>query len=90
MPLQFSKNIAFTKVIKASGRPREFNFRRKKKGDDFEYDIDVSDERGNRHYFSMHKEEGRWAVREKLLPAWIAEALPELPAAIEETERTMT
>jgi hypothetical protein len=46
MRLQFSKNIAFTKITKTSGRPREFNFRRKMKTDGFEYDIDVSDERG--------------------------------------------
>ena len=84
--MQFSKNIAFTKIIKTSGRPREFNFRRKAKGDGFEYDIDVSDERGERHYFQLHKEEGRWAVRQQFLPAWIVEALPQLPALIDQTE----
>ena len=45
MILEFTKNIHFTRLIKAAGRLREFNFR---KLPDHLFHVDVSDERGNR------------------------------------------
>ena len=83
----FHKNIAFTKILKAGGRPREFNFRRKKIADHYEYDIDTSDDRGDRHYLSCYKEDDNWHVREKLLPHWIIEILPQLPEILEASEK---
>jgi hypothetical protein len=85
--LLFQKNIAFTKIIKSGGRPREFNFRRKKVADHFEYDIDSGDDRGERYYFTCFKKEnGDWAVQEKILPAWVIEALPQIAEILQAVE----
>ncbi|MBS1918275.1 MAG: hypothetical protein JST87_18560 [Bacteroidetes bacterium] len=83
----FHKNIAFTRILKAGGRPREFNFRRKKINEHFEYDVDTSDDRGERHYFTCYREDGTWHVHEKLLPQWVIEMLPQLPDILEASEK---
>ena len=55
MQLQFIKNIQFTKLVKAEGRLREFNFRKQNKLEDSVFTVDVSDDRGNRIIFSMKR-----------------------------------
>ncbi len=74
MKLQFFRNIQFTKLIKAEGRLREFNFR--KHGDAFHKDIcsiNVTDDRGNRIVFDMCKQEDAWRITQTQLPVWILE-----------------
>ena len=58
MQLNFIKNIQFTRLVKADGRLREFNFR-KFSGEEGEllFSIDVVDDRGNRIIFRMRKED---------------------------------
>jgi hypothetical protein len=84
--MQYTKNIAFTKLIRADGRLREFNFRRKHSANNPIYDIDVSNERGIRLYFSMHKIDGLWTIREPETPGWISEVSLRFHEAIEEQE----
>jgi len=72
MQLQFIKNIQFTKLIKAEGRLREFNFRKQNKLEDSVFTVDVSDDRGNRIIFYMKKEDGLWKiVKQQPLPEWL-------------------
>lgn len=72
MQLQFQKNIQFTKLIKADGRLREFNFRKMGGVQDGQFTLDVSDEKGNRVMLRLQKEEGIWKVQEpENVPLWI-------------------
>ncbi len=73
MHVQFIKNIQFTKVLKADGRMREFNFRKPNGAHEGLFTVDVSDDRGNRIVFKMQKEEGIWKIMPQQLPAWIVE-----------------
>ncbi|HTS43086.1 MAG TPA: hypothetical protein VMH01_01715 [Puia sp.] len=68
-----NRNIQFTKLLKADGRLREFNFRKAAgiQGDLFT--VDVSDDRGNRIMFRMHKADGVWKIAEQSLPEWVKE-----------------
>ena len=36
------------------------------------YDVDTNDERGNRYFFKMVKEEGIWKIDDTRLPDWLA------------------
>ena len=80
------KNVQFSKLIKAEGRLREFNFRRSNGIGGPTYHVDVSDDRGNRYYISMLLEENTWVVQEKTLPVWIQDAVSQLNPAIQEQE----
>lgn len=71
MQLQFIKNIQFTKLVKAEGRLREFNFRKQNRSDDAVFTVDVSDDRGNRIIFYMKKEDGQWKIVRQPLPEWL-------------------
>ncbi len=74
MKLQFFKNVQFTKLIKAEGRLREFNFR--KYGNALQktlFSIDTTDDRGNRIVFDMFKQEDDWRIAQTQLPIWILE-----------------
>ena len=85
MQLQSIKNIQFTKLVKAEGRLREFNFR-KFRGDDGEmlFSVDVVDDRGNRISFRMKKESGNWKIVPGLWPAWVINVENNLHELIEE------
>ena len=78
------KNIQFTEHIKTQGRLKEFNFWKKTIDKEVIYDVDVTDERGDRHYFSMKLEQKSWMIREAEVPTWIREVLSQLQRAIEE------
>lgn len=67
--MSLPRNIAFTSLIKINGRLREFNFRKRA---DLRYDVDTNDERGNRYFFKMVKEEGTWKIDDTRLPDWLA------------------
>jgi hypothetical protein len=66
-------NVAFTRLIKVTGRLREFNFRLRPDGF---YDVDVPDERSNRYFFRMVQDEGNWKMKGDNLPVWIGESEP--------------
>jgi len=86
MQLSFIKNIQFTKLIKADGRLREFNFRRynsAKKPAIFS--VNVVDNRDNRILFEMQKEDDVWKIiKQQPLPQWILENETNFHESIEE------
>lgn len=84
--MNVQKNIQFSRHIKTAGSLKEFNFRNQRGIPESVYLIDVSDERGNRHSFSMQLIDGSWNIREKSVADWIRAAVPELHAAIEHLE----
>ena len=84
MPIQFVKNVQFSKLTKAEGRLREFNFRKTGTGSDEKCSVDTVDDRGNRIIFSMFKEGGSWKLSSTLLPKWICQYEVQLNDAIEE------
>lgn len=72
MKIEFIKNIQFTKLVKADGQLREFNFRKISGSKEGLFSVDVSDDRGNRKMFKMEKSDNEWKiVVENPLPEWI-------------------
>ena len=71
MHLEFVRMIQFTRLVKADGRLREFNFRKVKSPDEELFDVNVCNERGDRIIFSMHKKEDAWRIIPGQLPQWI-------------------
>ncbi|MGC4038707.1 MAG: hypothetical protein QM764_22275 [Chitinophagaceae bacterium] len=64
------RNIQFTLLVKINKKLHEFNFR--KRSNEL-YDVDGGDERGNRFYFKMQRNESSWKINDTNLPAWIHE-----------------
>lgn len=75
MQVHFTKVVHFTRLIKAGGRLREFNFRKHKQGEEDVFSVDTGDDRGNRILFYMTKtDNSTWSiVKSQPLPAWITE-----------------
>jgi hypothetical protein len=88
MQIQFIKNIQFTKLIKADGHLREFNFRKLTGFQDELFTVDVSDDRGNRIMFRMRKEDGTWKIIAQPLPEWVINNETIFHDLIEEELRT--
>ena len=65
------RNIQFTKLLKAEGRMREFNFRKSESGGKIFFNVDVTDDRNNRLLFCMEKVDSIWKIQPKELPVWI-------------------
>lgn len=85
MQLSFIKNIQFTKLIKADGRLREFNFRRYNSANQPAiFSVNVVDNRDNRIIFEMQKEDNTWKIIKQQLPAWISENEMNFHDSIEE------
>lgn len=84
MAIQFVKNIQFTRLIKAEGRLKEFNFRKIKNTEDDRCTVDTVDNRGNRIIFSVIKENGSWKLASSLVPGWITQCEKQLHEMIEE------
>jgi hypothetical protein len=72
MNLEVVKNITFSRLVKASDRLREFNFRKVGGVSGGYFHVDVPDERGNRIIFKMHKNDGQWKIVDEYVPNWIA------------------
>lgn len=87
MQIRFIKNIQFSRVLKTGGRMREFNFRKPNGREQALCTVDVSDDRGHRIIFSMHKEENNWKIVAQALPDWITQLEPTLDGLIEEELR---
>jgi hypothetical protein len=79
MDFVFKKVTHFTRLVKAGGRLREFNFRKlNDRMEDGWFHIDVADDRGDRLVLRLHE---RGALETGLfaqMPAWLEEALPQL------------
>jgi hypothetical protein len=83
MALNVRKNVQFTKLIKAPGHLKEFNFR-KLPGASELFHVDVNDDRGNRIMFNMKLEDGQWKIADNIVPKWVTDAEQKLHSAIEE------
>ena len=89
MNFYFTRNIHFTRLVKADDRLREFNFRKigNTSPDQF-FHVDVSDDRGNRIVFRMRKaDNNEWEFVNDELPRWISASKKELNSLIEEELR---
>jgi hypothetical protein len=88
MIIQFNRNIQFSKLIKAEGRLREFNFRKVNGLIEELFTVDVSDDRGNRIMFKMRKERNKpLIITDHPVPDWIRTNIPRYNEAIEEELR---
>lgn len=84
MHIRFIRNIQFTRLLKADGRLREFNFRKLPGQQELEvFTVDVCDNRGNRIMFRMQKEGSHWKIVPQPLPEWIWENENQLHGLIE-------
>ena len=84
--MNFTKVVHFTRLIKAGGRLREFNFRKLRGQDNQElFTVDTVDDRGNRILFRMQKNDNsQWTIIPQMLPSWIPENDEKLREAIED------
>jgi hypothetical protein len=75
MQIHFTKLVHFTRLVKAGGRLREFNFRKMKQLEEDVFSVDTADDRGNRILFYMKKtSNGNWAIaQDQPLPSWVIE-----------------
>lgn len=85
MDLRVTKNIQFTRLVKAPVQQREFNFRRIPNTDTETFHVDVSDDRMNRIIFKMQKgSAGCWKIVDTSLPVWICQAEEKLNEILEQ------
>lgn len=84
MQIRFVRNIQFSRIIKAEGRMREFNFRKPNGRDLAPCTVDTSDDRGQRIIFTMQKEGESWKIVSQQVPAWILQLEDRLSELIEE------
>ena len=87
MQIRFIRNIQFTRLIKAEGRLREFNFRKPNGREEALTTVDVSDDRGHRIIFNMKKEGSVWRIVPQPIPAWVTQLEDKLSELIEEELR---
>jgi hypothetical protein len=85
MNFHFTRNIHFTKLVKASDRLREFNFRMIPGSSNNLFHVDVPDDRGNRIMFKMQRAEDKhWRIVGQQLPQWVYNSEESLESLIEE------
>jgi hypothetical protein len=90
MKLQVSKNIQFTRLVKADGRLHEFNFRKLYALQEGLFNVDVADDRGNRIIFKMQKKNTDWKITDEHIPQWVTKVEQQLSGVIEETMNNET
>lgn len=85
MHVSFIKVVHFTRLIKAGGRLREFNFRKIRDAEIGTFTVDTVDDRGNRILFRMQKNStDRWTLVPQIFPKWVPETETKLHDAIED------
>ena len=85
MAMIFTKNVQFSRLVKADGMLREFNFR--KHSDlqgGFLFSVDVVDLRNNRIAFKMQHKDTAWKIVQSPLPEWVTKNEHILNQLIEE------
>ena len=80
----FAKNIQFSKLIKANGKLKEFNFLKINTQKESLFTVDVVDERDSRVFFNIKKIDNGWEIIEFPLPKWILEIESSFSEIIEE------
>ena len=84
MDIRFIKAVQFTKLIKANGRLREFNFRKINRPEGEFFSVNVCDDRGERILFRMQKENNTWRLESSQLPQWVVMQEEKMNESIEE------
>ena len=85
MHIHFTKVVHFTRLIKAGGRLREFNFRKLRQLEEELFSVDTVDDRGNRILFYMRKDaNSNWSITPQPLPTWVTENETKLREQIED------
>ena len=81
----FQKNIQFSRLIKADGMLREFNFRKHRDPQGgVLFSVDVADLRNNRIFFKMQQKETSWRIVQTAVPEWVRTNEEKLHQTIEE------
>ena len=80
------KNVQFTKLIKAGGRLREFNFRKSNSISGLIFTVDVADHHDIRHYLIFRKDGSNWSLESKDIASWIEEVMPQIREAVYASE----
>lgn len=72
MAITYMKNLQFSRLVRADGSLREFNFRKHSDQDGgILFSVDVSDARNNRIIFKMRQTEAAWKIIQTPLPEWV-------------------
>lgn len=83
MQFVFKKVTHFSRLLKAGGRLREFNFRKLTDlAENGWFHVDVADDRGDRIIFRLSPSQIPVLPPPLQLPEWIMEAMPQLLAII--------
>ena len=78
------KNVQFTRLLKAGDSLREFNFRKTVNEGQTFFNVDVTDDRGNRISFNMQKQDDIWKIQVQELPAWVVKSEKDLHELIDQ------
>lgn len=85
MHTSFNKIVHFTRLIKINGRLREFNYRKNNNAGSYVFDVDTADDRGNRLFFRLLKEDNEWELTTKMsIPEWVTDNRELLITELEE------
>jgi len=85
MHTSFNKIVHFTRLIKINGRLREFNYRKNNNAGSYVFDVDTADDRGNRLFFRLLKENNEWELTSKMsMPEWVTDNQELLITELEE------
>lgn len=82
--MQFVKMVQFTRLVKAEGQLREFNFRKLSTSIDPLFSVNVCNERGDRIIFNIVKKDNNWKIQADEIPKWIMQSETNLGAVIED------
>ncbi|HEX6190888.1 MAG TPA: hypothetical protein VFZ42_00925 [Chitinophagaceae bacterium] len=75
--------IQFTLLVPVNSRLREFNFRKRSEE---RYDCNTADERGERYYFQLIRNNDQWVIEDAQLPAWLIGHKDAIARALAERE----
>ncbi|WP_460762132.1 hypothetical protein [Niabella terrae] len=85
MSNSFVKIVHFTRLVKINNRLREFNFKKNNNAGDYVFDIDTADDRGNRIFFRLIRENDTWRAESKdEVPEWVESHKDQLVSELQE------
>jgi hypothetical protein len=82
--MQFVKMVQFTRLVKADGQLKEFNFRKLNNPGDPLFTVNVCTERGDRIIFNIQKKDNNWKIQSDEIPKWVLQNENSLGAVIED------
>ena len=84
--MNFRKQIQFSRLIKAGGRLKEFNFLKIFGVKIPTYCVDVGDEQGIRYIFSLFNDGKSWRLSGEGLPEWVIQVESMLKGEVDAQE----